>query len=303
MNRIPLAVLACVSMSLQLASADVSTLSPPNGMGTVPGTLCRYVPERADDFAWENDRIAFRVYGPAILALKGTEDSGIDCWLKRVPYPVINRWYAGAQKNLSYHVDHGDGHDPYHCGRSRGVGGTALWVDGAMVLSGPYIAWHIEESGTERSTFTLTYRYPATAGMENIEERKTIAIALGDDWFTATSAFTRAGKPLVDLSVAVGVTSHNGKGAVTLDPGSRWLSVWEMIGDAELGTGIALPAGAEVREIRTPKVGDASHALAILKTDAEGRIRVRAGYAWVKAGRIITAEAWQQALAKAAAEL
>ena len=25
----------------------------------------RFVPERRDDFAWENDRIAFRVYGPA----------------------------------------------------------------------------------------------------------------------------------------------------------------------------------------------------------------------------------------------
>ena len=26
----------------------------------------RYVPERLDDYAWENDRIAFRAYGPAL---------------------------------------------------------------------------------------------------------------------------------------------------------------------------------------------------------------------------------------------
>lgn len=28
--------------------------------------FCRQVPERMDDFAWENDRGAFRMYGPAL---------------------------------------------------------------------------------------------------------------------------------------------------------------------------------------------------------------------------------------------
>ncbi|QBG48089.1 DUF4861 domain-containing protein [Verrucomicrobia bacterium S94] len=52
-----------------------------------PATFCRYVPERADDFVWENDKAAFRMYGPTFL--KGKEDSGIDCWLKRVDYVRI----------------------------------------------------------------------------------------------------------------------------------------------------------------------------------------------------------------------
>lgn len=26
---------------------------------------CRFVPERMDDFAFENDKVAFRIYGPA----------------------------------------------------------------------------------------------------------------------------------------------------------------------------------------------------------------------------------------------
>ena len=30
-----------------------------------------YVPERKDDFAWENDKIAFRAYGKALRKTKG----------------------------------------------------------------------------------------------------------------------------------------------------------------------------------------------------------------------------------------
>ena len=29
-----------------------------------PTTFARFVPERTDDFAWENERVAFRTYGP-----------------------------------------------------------------------------------------------------------------------------------------------------------------------------------------------------------------------------------------------
>ncbi len=45
----------------------------------------RFVPERMDDFAFENDKVAFRVYGPALK--NSQENNGTDCWLKRVDYP------------------------------------------------------------------------------------------------------------------------------------------------------------------------------------------------------------------------
>ena len=62
-------------------------------------TFARYVPERIDDFAWENDKIAFRAYGPK--ARKGAENSGIDCWLKRVEYPIIDKWYGKGVSPLN----------------------------------------------------------------------------------------------------------------------------------------------------------------------------------------------------------
>ena len=49
-------------------------------------------PERKDDFAWENDRGAYRVYGPALEAT-GERSFGIDVWTKNTPDPVVNDRY------------------------------------------------------------------------------------------------------------------------------------------------------------------------------------------------------------------
>ena len=52
----------------------------------------RFVRERFDDFAWENDRIAHRTYGNALAFWKGEPltSSAIDIWSKRTPKMVIN---------------------------------------------------------------------------------------------------------------------------------------------------------------------------------------------------------------------
>src|SRR5438046_7481420 len=73
-------------------------------MGTTPRAYVRYVPERVDDIAWENDRTAFRIYGPELETAAPPLTAGIDAWGKRVRYPIINRWYGGKE---SYHIDRG----------------------------------------------------------------------------------------------------------------------------------------------------------------------------------------------------
>ena len=86
------------------------TVEPIDGVAPVFPTkvFARYIPERLDDFAWENDKIAHRTYGPALAAARapgsGKEvlvSSGLDVWSKRVAYPVVDRWYN-------------KGHDHYH---------------------------------------------------------------------------------------------------------------------------------------------------------------------------------------------
>jgi hypothetical protein len=47
-----------------------------------PKVYGRWVPERHDDFAWENDRIAFRSYGPDLEKVEPA-CSGVDVWPKR----------------------------------------------------------------------------------------------------------------------------------------------------------------------------------------------------------------------------
>ena len=44
----------------------------------------RQYPERLDDVAWENDRAAYRAYGPA-LQEKGERAFGYDIWTKVCP--------------------------------------------------------------------------------------------------------------------------------------------------------------------------------------------------------------------------
>jgi hypothetical protein len=59
-------------------------------MSPTPRAFARFVPERKDDFAWENDLVAFRTSGPALRP--GPENSGIDCWFERVPDPIVDKW-------------------------------------------------------------------------------------------------------------------------------------------------------------------------------------------------------------------
>src|SRR5262245_54005562 len=89
----------------------------------------RFVPERFDDFAWENDRIAHRIYGPGLELPSAGKDqmtsSGIDLWTKKVRYPIVDRWYCKGHDGL--HTDTGEGLDLYEVGMNRGAGGTGIW--------------------------------------------------------------------------------------------------------------------------------------------------------------------------------
>ena len=55
----------------------------------------RFVRERRDDFAWENDLVAHRMYGAALetWAQEPLTSSAVDVWVKRTHRLVINDWY------------------------------------------------------------------------------------------------------------------------------------------------------------------------------------------------------------------
>ena len=253
--------------------------------------FARQVPEREDDFAWENDRGAYRVYGPALEAT-GEIGSGIDVWSKRVPDLVINAWYKrdfeGQRTHnpaMSYHVDNGQGLDSYKVGTSRGCGGTAVWEGGKLVASRNLTTSRIVADGPIRVAFELEYAPWKASGTE-VEESKYVELDAGSHLNHLQSTFRFTGPQQIE--VAAGLALHQPARRQLLAHG-RIVSVWDSPQLASAGhivTGLILPgpekAGFTERE---------GNAVLLVPVKPGASIRYYAGAGWSQAD-MPTQEAW-----------
>lgn len=248
-----------------------------------PFVFGRAIPERKDDFAWENKVVAYRIYGPALEAT-GEISSGIDVWSKRVPNFVVNSFYqqdheAALTHNpaLSYHHDNGIGLDSYDVGPSRGCGGTAVWADDKLNVSRNYTIAKILATGPIRFEFEVSYA-PWQAGGKMVSETKRITLDAGSHLNKILSTFTFEGDSLLD--VAAGIAIHGG-GEATLPVGKGIASVWDTPQNPSAGkiaTGlVSLPA----EHART--MNAANHALMIFERHSGESITYFAGSGWSKA--------------------
>lgn len=152
--------------------------------------------QRMDDMAWENDRCAYRVYGPA-LQKSGEKSFGIDVWVKNTPDLIVDQRYNGefeavadarrcrqagdndgARRALiakSIHYDHGNGMDGYSVGPTLGCGAPAL-IDGDTILM-PYCytSYQILDNGPLRFSVRLDYG----ANSRGIVEHRIISLDKG----------------------------------------------------------------------------------------------------------------------------
>lgn len=253
----------------------------------------RFVPERIDDYAWENDLVAFRMYGPEAQRLTeerqpgGTLSSGIDCWLKRVDYPVVDKWYAKYVAGGTYHKDDGEGYDPYHVGSSRGCGGIGLWLDDSMHVSKNFISWRKLANGPLRSVFELTYA-PWKANGITVHETKRISIDAGSQ-LTMIEEVIETSDNLPHLTI--GVTLHEATGETIADSTLGVFGYWEKIDDAYLATGIVVPIERVKNYVdyRSPEK-DKSHLL--VNVSPQGVVKYYAGFGWSKAGKIRSIDEW-----------
>lgn len=206
-------------------------------------TFARFVPERTDDFAWENDKVAFRTYGPnardLILEGKngGTLSSGIDAWHKKVSYLIIDKWY---DKELNtpgtYHKDDGEGADYYHVGSSRGVGSSGYWTGDTLFAAVNFTDYEILANGPLRTVFKLHYA-PYEVNDLKIKETKTISIDLGSHFSKYEITLEESeGKELSYLTA--GITLHEKVGEVFVNPDQGYFALWESMSETEIGTAI-----------------------------------------------------------------
>lgn len=275
--------------------ADSKTAVPESKLTT----YSRLVPERVDDYTWENDKIAFRVYGPkgqaeALAGVRGsTLSSGIDIWFKRTEKSVINEWYKGYLTDpMYYHRDtRGEGYDPYHVGDSRGTGGIGIWKDEKLQVSKNFTSSKTIAEGPLRTIFELTY---APWSEFDVKETKRISLDLGSNFSKLESTFETEKKV---PNYTIGITLHKNEGESKLNDKEGYYLHWEKIDDAFVGEGIVVnPKIVEKSVAFKSEIPDQSNLLVVTKP--QKKLMYYAGFAWQKSGQIQTQKDWENILQK-----
>jgi hypothetical protein len=254
----------------------------------------RFVPERTDDYAWENNKVAFRTFGPTAQKLEeddlegGTLTSGIDAWLKKVDYSIINKWYEKTVSGKgTYHEDTGEGLDNFHVGVSRGVGGVAVKKDTTYYVSKNFTAWNRITKGPIRTSFTLHYA-DWNADGQKITEEKHISLDYGNNLSKFEIHVTGTD------TLAVGLTLHENDGEITQNVKEGWISYWEPHDGSELGSAIIAPKGNMIAsEYYLTSLKDQSNLYAQLKVRKQ-KVTYYAGFAWKESKQYPTRASWEK---------
>jgi len=260
-------------------------------------TYSRLVPERVDDYAWENDKVAFRVYGPkgqkeAEQGIKGsTLSSGVDIWFKKTDQPVINKWYKGYLTDpMYYHKDtRGEGYDPYHVGDSRGTGGVGIWVNEKLQVSKNFISSRTIAEGPLRTVFELTY-FPWSD--YKVQETKRISLDIGSNFSRFESDFISQ-NPVPNYTI--GISLHKNEGLTKLNDRKGFYLHWEKIDDACVGEGIVVNPNIVQKSVaHRTETPDQSNLLVVTKP--QKKLIYYAGFAWQKSGQVQTQADWEKIL-------
>jgi len=217
--------------------STIEPLTPPSADQQIPRAVARFAPDRLDDLLWENDRVAHRIYGPALEAREAPSGSGIDVWAKRVRYPFMDR----QLKFPNYHTDRGEGLDYYDVGRGRGAGGLGIWYDNKLWTSRNFSTYRIEATGGDEARFSVDYRPWPVDVVRNVWETREFSLPLGSNFTRMTSTLnSNSNEPLV---VGIGISKRsndNGQGFVTRDAEHGRLTFWEPESPEHGSLGIAI---------------------------------------------------------------
>ena len=274
-----------------LAFAAVFALAGCKQQPVEPKVMARFVPERSDDFVFENNLVAGRFYGQA---LEGNPTSpGIDIWVKMPGKLVADVWYAEAQKDPNYYHHNHDGKDCYKVAVSLGGGASAPLIDGKLAMPATnYRSWEIVEQTPDKVVFVLHYpEWEAAEGVKvSLDKQVTVCadsyFCRVDDTYKFTGAET--------LTVAAGLLRHSAQETIEqerLTPVSY--AIWEHASDQSvepedgmLGVAVVVPGAKDVCVHE-----DLDHGIATREIKSGEVFTYCFGSCWSK-GDLKTAEEW-----------
>lgn len=212
--------------------------------------MARFVPERADDFVFENNLIAGRIYGKA---LEGNPTSpGVDIWVKLPGKLVANDWYAGAMEDSSfYHHDHG-GKDCYKVAVSLGGGASVPYIDGKLCFAPTnYRSFEILEQSASKVVFVLSYP-EWEIGEVKVALDKKITIEADTYFAKVEDSYRFSGAET--LTIAAGVFRHPDLQTIADEKiTSKSYAIWEKASDQSaepedgmLGVAVVAPEAESV---------------------------------------------------------
>ena len=208
----------------------------------------RLFTERGDEFGWENDCVAYRIYGHGGAV-------GYDLFNKSTSELMLDYWYASEQnkemrsvsKQLSdrgfkdladqvynafcYHIDHGKGMDCYTVGPTLGGGTNALLnADGSLFLPQCYKAFEILDKGPLRFTVKLIYPEQEYNG-QKVTETRIITLDAGSHFNRAMVSYSGLNTP---TKMAAGTVIHKQNPSAYVISQDNGYMGYEDLGDASV---------------------------------------------------------------------
>lgn len=264
-------------------------------------------PERVDDIAWENDRTAYRAYGPA-LQRSGEKAYGIDVWVKNTPDLEVDKRYktelsnhpkieelkkAGKteeaiemEQETTYHFDHGYGLDCYKVGPTLGCGTPALMDGSEIVMPYCYKTYKILDNGPLRFTVQLDYNPFNIGDDKNVTEHRIISCDKGSNFNKMTVWYDGLTKPR-DMVAGVVIHSEDTKSIVC---GENYVLYADPTDNPakqnfQIYVGVLFPNGVKNTKsimYETPTNGNAGHGVGMITYQPNEKYTYYFGSAWSK---------------------
>ena len=219
--------------------------TPQKYSGQVKGRLFT---ERQDEFGWENDKVAYRIYGHGgavgyDLFNKNTTDLMLDYWyaseqddkMRYVIKDLAKRGYKDLADQVynayCYHINHGKGMDCYTVGPTLGGGANALLAsDGSLIMPPCYKSYKILDQGPLRFTVELTYPERNVADAK-VTEKRVITLDAGTHFNKVSVSYEGLAKT---QDMAAGIVVHKSNPSAYVLSSDNGYMAYEDLGDASV---------------------------------------------------------------------